>query len=209
MSEQILAFPLQWPLGWKRTDRPGRSAFKNDKTVHSATTELMHELRRMRADDIVLSTNIPVRNDGLPYSGYKAPGDKGVAVYFKLKKVPHVMACDKWEKIEHNIYAIAKHIEALRGQERWGVGSLEQAFSGFKALPPSAADTQYSPGTWWSVLEINKSGGTYRITEEEVLSAYKMLARKHHPDMPGGSHEKMQELNQAKEEAIAYAQQFK
>ncbi len=199
MSEQILAFPLQWPLGWKRTERPGRSAFKNDKTVYSATRELLQELKRMKADDIVLSTNIPVKLDGLPYSTYKTPNDKGVAVYFKLKKVRHVMACDKWDSIEHNIYAIAKHIEALRGQERWGVGNLEQAFAGFKALPEKSSGNQMKP--WWTVLELPIENG---VTETQVLSAYRMLAKKNHPDMPTGSVDKMQELYTAKEEGLKY-----
>lgn len=67
-----------------------------------------------------------------------------------------------------------KHIEALRGQERWGVGSLDQAFAGYAALP--------DPDTlqWWEVLHVKKNA-----TDAEVRSAYIQLVRQHHPDAGG------------------------
>ncbi|EAN99997.1 hypothetical protein C3747_18g209 [Trypanosoma cruzi] len=34
-------------------------------------------------------------------------------------------------------------------------------------------------------------------TKEEIKKAYRVLARKHHPDAPGGSHEKFQEIQEA------------
>jgi hypothetical protein len=63
-----------------------------------------------------------------------AANDPGIAVYFTLGKKRVVLACDKWAAPQENIYAIAKHVEALRGQDRWGVGSIEQAFAGYMAL---------------------------------------------------------------------------
>jgi len=36
--------------------------------------------------------------------------------------------------VSDNIAAIAAHIEALRAQERYGVGTIEQAFAGYSAL---------------------------------------------------------------------------
>jgi hypothetical protein len=149
---------------------------------------------------IVISTNIPVKKDGMPYSTYRTPEDPGVAVYFNLKGVPHVLACDKWKNIEDNMWAIAKHIEALRGQERWGVGNLEQAFAGFKALPESFASS--IPDPWWRILGFSDIEDV--TSESSVNEAYKILSKKYHPDIPGGSHEKMQQLNLAKEKALKF-----
>lgn len=72
--------------------------------------------------------------------------DRGAAVYFEMKGKPVSLACDKWNRVEDNIWAIAKHIEALRGQQRWGVGSIEQAFRGYTALP---AIGESSASEWW------------------------------------------------------------
>jgi hypothetical protein len=45
-------------------------------------------------------------------------------------------ACDKWDQVHDNIYAVGNTIEALHGIERWGTDdTVEQAFTGFAALP--------------------------------------------------------------------------
>jgi hypothetical protein len=41
------------------------------------------------------------------------------------------------------------------------------------------------------------------VTEAEVRRAYDALARTRHPDKPGGSHDAMAELNQARDRALA------
>lgn len=199
----IDAYPLQWPLGWKKTDGWSRRTSKfADKSFAVARDLLMAELKRFRAFDVILSTNIPLRLDGLPYSGYRQPTDTGVAVYFKLHGAwkdgkrhpdkPMVFACDKWRKIEENIYAIYKTIEALRGVERWGSSDLmERSFTGFAALPPPPSKE------WWDIL------GVARLADKDYIKdVYRALAKKHHPDVPGGSAEKMSEINRAYEEAM-------
>lgn len=83
----------------------------------------------MGGSHLVISTNIELRRDGLPHAGRREPSDKGVAVYFDYRRRPICFACDRWDRIGDNIYAIAKTIDALRGIERWGSGSMvEQSF---------------------------------------------------------------------------------
>lgn len=186
---EIQAFPLQWPLGWERSKFTKRARFKDNKTIYSSVSSLRGELIKLCAINLIVSTNIPVKQDGTPYSSYKIPTDKGVAIYFTLNKNPHVLACDKWDKVEHNIYAVAMHIEALRGQSRWGVGTIEQAFTGFKALSASGSN-------WWEILGISEYS-----CESEIVSAYKLKSKVAHPDV-GGSNEQMAILNNAKEQAL-------
>lgn len=205
----IDAYPLQWPIGWKRTDNWTRSSSKfADKSFAVSRDLLMTELGRFRAFDVILSTNIPLRKDGLPYSGYRQPDDVGVAVYFKLKgrwkdgkmspDKPMVFACDKWRKIEENIYAIYKTIDALRGVERWGSSDLmERSFTGFAALPEPPK--KMPPRDWWSVLGVSQHSDVDYIKEK-----YRDLAKIYHPDMPNGSVERMTEINRAYDEALEY-----
>lgn len=81
--KQISAYPLQWPDGWIRTKpnlRVPNYAWK--KTFAVYRTELIHELRRLGAIDVVISTDIPInKTNGLPREGFNPP-DPGVAVYF-------------------------------------------------------------------------------------------------------------------------------
>ena len=85
----------------------------------------------------VVSTNIETRNDGMPRSDRRDPVDPGVAVYFRANDTDYCMPCDKWNRVADNIAAIAGHIEAIRRIERYGVQTLNDAFSGFVALPAS------------------------------------------------------------------------
>jgi hypothetical protein len=145
--------------------------------MEEATQFLGAELDRLQATKQVLSTNVKLRLDGRPYSGVAQPADPGAAVYFELKGKPVSLACDKWRRVEDNVWAIGKHVEAIRGQNRWGVGSVEQAFRGYMALPGIGESTA---STWWQVL-----GVPINSTEEVVREAYRILVKRHHPDKGG------------------------
>lgn len=188
------AFPLSWPPAWKRAAVRSTSSFGNH-SVDRAVGEILHQLKLLGCGDwnVVVSSNVPLRRDGLPKSGERQPSDPGVAIYFQLNKRPCVLACDKWNKVEDNFWAIAKDIEAQRGRIRWGVGSVEQAFAGYTALP--------APGTnggakWWQILHVPETA-----TYEQTVGAYRVLAMAKHPDVEGGSHDAMANLNHAMNEA--------
>lgn len=133
----------------------------------------------------VISSNIQLRQDGLPYANRRAPDDAGVAVYFAYKGRQMCFACDKWRDVYDNIYAIGKTIEALRGIERWGTGDMvEQAFMGFVALPaPKSAN---------EILGV-KPGASI----EEIDAAFRAKAKAAHSDL-GGNDAAMAELNEAR-----------
>lgn len=210
MTEQQ-RYPLSWPQGWKRTPAVSRQRANFGKSVtwegatrpdgtrekHSrkdalspadAAKRLYAELDRLDASNVVLSTNLELRADGTPRSDRRDPADVGAAVYFKLNGKPRCLACDRWQRVADNIAAIAQHIDALRRIDRYGVGTMEQAFAGYAALPASPSD-------WWIVL-----GVTPDATSAQIDDAYRRLARTAHPDA-GGSHNDMARLNAARDEA--------
>jgi hypothetical protein len=127
----------------------------------------------------------------LPISEQAQPRDLGVAVYFRLKNADICLPCDAWNRVEHNPWAVVKDIEAQRGRLRWGVGSVEQAFAGYAALPAPGRD-------WHEVLGLTRSIST---TKDSVDRAFRELSQERHPDR-GGSHEAMSELNRARQEAL-------
>lgn len=186
------AYPLHWPDGWERTKYRQYAAFKT--TFAKARDGLFNELRLMGADHVVLSTNIPLRNDGLPYSpnGLNSEqrrmqlDDPGVSVYFRYDNNPMCFACDSWFKIDDNVQSIKKTIEALRGIERWSASDMMQrAFSGFQALPNMTGDS------WWHVLEVEKDD-----IHEVVRYCYHKLRSEHHTDT-GGDADQFHRIQQA------------
>lgn len=205
----INAHPLTWPEGWKRTAAGRREAGRFGKkergrafqslSINDGVQRVLQELERIgiTRDDLVISTNVPTRLDGLPRSDKSAPSDPGVSVWWETKAGRRVMAIDRYDSVADNLAAIAATLEAMRAIERHGSAEvLERAYTGFTALEHKAADGKRS---WRDVLFPN--GAPSEITPELVSRHYRQLAALCHPDKPGGSHDAMTELNQAKDEA--------
>jgi hypothetical protein len=156
------AYPLAWPAGWPRTaaaDRvrakfhsssrvqssynPGHSyAQKKDLSIFDATRRVQAELERLGVleADIVISTNMELRRDGLPRSDRRAPDDPGVAVYWTDPDTgeSQCMAIDLYTTVAGNLAAVAATIDAMRAIERHGGAQiLKRAFQGFTALAAS------------------------------------------------------------------------
>jgi len=138
-----------------------------------------------------LSTNVSLRLDGRPRSEGE-PSDPGVALYFSFKGKATVFACDRFDRVADNIAAIAAHVDALRRVDRYGVGTIEQALAGYKALP---ADTA---ANWRAVFGFPIDS---RPSLDQVDAAYKAAARQHHPDF-GGTDIEMAHVNRARDYAL-------
>lgn len=187
------AYPLAWPAGWPRTPAGRRTSSRFEPAGLAAeAAKAIDEIRLLGGRLPVVSTNIELRRDGLPYSGQRPPDDPGVAVYFMLDDRQQCIPCDRWSTVEENLRAIWKSIEALRGLDRWGAKSfVDAAFAGFTALPaPPAARP------WHVVLGVNASA-----TAAEIEAAYRALIRKHHPDA-GGTAEQASEINAARDAGL-------
>ena len=188
-NDAITAYPLVWPVGWPRAKERKTARFSK-KSQHEhynyqvnkalSTSDgyerLDNELWRLLTEEeyhaCVVSTNIELKRDGTPYSNRCEPDDPGVAVYFTMGSVPHCLPCDRWDRVADNLAAVAAHINALRGIERWGVGDLKTAFAGFKALPE-----QGSGSPWYEVLGVAPDAGVGAIRK-----AYRHRAKEEHPD---------------------------
>lgn len=189
-------FPLYWPEGQPRTKHRTSASFKVE--LVQARDELMHSLKLLGAKNVILSSNIPIRTDGLPRAGLPEPTDPGVAAYFDRRVGsdynaplrPFVIACDAYSKVRWNVRAVGGTVEALRAIQRYGATSmLEQAFTGFAALPPA----HVAPKAWWEVLELDPDA-----SPDAVRQRVRELAAVHHPDR-GGDPKRMVEINQAHE----------
>lgn len=190
------AYPVAWPTG-----RP-KEGGRKDALFRDGGRRILWDtaIRRLREQcslvtkggqqwrmrEMTLSTNFELRVDGRPRRDRGAPADPAVAFFFELDGEPHVLACDRWSTVPDNIAAIAAHIEALRGQERWGVADMKQAFAGHVALP--------APEQWWQVLGVRANANA-----EEIDRAFREKAKAAHSDV-GGSDQAMARLNWARAE---------
>lgn len=147
----------------------------------------------MKADGVIISTNIPIKRNGDPYAQPGKIDDPGVAVYFMLYGEQHVLACDKWIDITSNLRALEKTVEAMRGIERWGASDmLKRSFTGFKALPPAKAEH-----TWFEVLNVPPTA-----SRNEIMSSFRDLIKECHPDTPTYDEQQYARLLKAKEQGL-------
>ncbi|HEU4731729.1 MAG TPA: J domain-containing protein [Kofleriaceae bacterium] len=193
MIEPASRCPLHWPAGQPRTSY--RHAAKFEVDFGRSRDELLSALNLLGTRNVILSTNVALRQDGLPYANMPEPKDPGVAVYFdrNVKQMwkPYVIACDTYSKVRWNVRAIWATVEALRSIKRHGASSmLEQAFTGFAALPPKLEDEP-----WWMVLGLPESASL-----DDIQRRYRDMASANHPDR-GGDPARMVAINKAYESA--------
>jgi len=201
-------FPLSWPLDWRRTEPRHRTPSRfYAVSFIKARDKLLHELRLLNAVNVVLTSNMPTKPNGMPYaSSAKQVTDPGIAVWFVQPKIDatsheRVFACDRWVQPAENMWAIALMIAAIRGIERWGASDIvDRAFSGFNALPPGNDRGSVEVPPWQEILGMTAIVDVDGLAHPEVLmiakAKHRMLIKDAHPDR-GGSTERAAELNDA------------
>jgi hypothetical protein len=179
---------------------------------YEAAKELHAEFGRLGASRVVITSMLPTRHDGLPYSdGRVDKSDPGIAVWCVLEGHERVFACDRWLTPGENMRAIALSIEAMRGLSRWGMADAkEKAFAGFAALPAGSGETVNAAPVkppkrpWREVFALGPLGEKGVLGNSDLLAIVKQRYRERvaaaHPDR-GGSVELAAELNEARADA--------
>lgn len=203
--------PLSWPIWFPRTapiDRAygrfgskGHQGYGKDSlSIAQARDRVIRQLDmfnrighipRCNLKNLVISSDLELRGDGLPRSGQRKPTDPGVAVYFTLDGKQRVIPCDAYKTIEDNLAAVAATIDALRTIERHGSQMFEAAFTGFGALP---SPDHILERNWRDVLDYY--GDDIHVAE----GAYKIARKIAHPDH-GGTAEKFNDVQNAWKQA--------
>ena len=103
-----VAYPLQWPEGWKRTPGTQQKPGPFPVTFETARVSLYGELRKLGASSVVISSWLELRMDGQPRAdgARRLLEDPGVALYFALRGRQMVMARDAYNTVMDNLRSI-------------------------------------------------------------------------------------------------------
>lgn len=206
-------YPLSWPPNIARTRWREQSAFDKKRGFTAARDGVYKQLDMMHTSHVVITSNLPLRANGVPYSaGPGAISDPGIAVWWVKKGTEHAIACDRWSTCVENMRAIEKTLEAIRGIARWGTAEMvDRAFAGFAALPAGSgaefgvADVAPKPKTWRELFGVNIAPWN-ELPPQDLLaivkSRYRDMIKQAHPDL-GGKAEDTVTLNAALAEAEA------
>ncbi|KQW30804.1 molecular chaperone DnaJ [Rhizobium sp. Root274] len=190
----MIPYPLQWPDTMPRWSKPREPG--NFRTGLSAAIKNVQGSLKLFASDsgkpltgAVISSNVTL--------GVDKPSDPGVAVWFTWDGLTLCIPVDRYSKVEANLQAIHHIVEARRTELRHGTLALVKAtFTGFTALPAPGGVVRR---TWRQVFMVSANA---TLDRQEIDLLYREMARDYHPDKPDGSHEKMSELNRARDEAL-------
>jgi len=127
-----------------------------------------------------------------------------VKVVFDRAGKRYTKTCTRWERSLDNLRAIGLSIEYLyRAVEVYGVESAEefnklfnQSFIGIEATPDDDVLLIGSSTEWWEILSINRMAD-----KNDIINAYKSLAKIHHPDN-GGNTEQFVKLRKAYKDGL-------
>lgn len=128
------------PIGdWPGKRTPAHAQKNGDKvfglSYPKTLISLERELQYLKARDTVIEGDFreqDIRMDGWPRAGV-GPRTSGVVLNFASEHGPLRIPCDYFRRWEHNLRAIALHLERLRLANNYGVGQHGESVQGLEA----------------------------------------------------------------------------
>jgi hypothetical protein len=134
MAELRFETPLNWPEGLSPT---ARSQQRNDHgfPAQLGLNEAINYLQEELGDERFLhaTLSLDIEQPTVERLRKKIGNRSGACLQFKYAAKKYVLACDRWQAAEQNIYALSLTLRHWRNMERWGTGSLAALMNGFEA----------------------------------------------------------------------------
>jgi hypothetical protein len=182
---------------------------------HQVLDLLQREYEALNGRHLVIEVDVEeraIRNDGGIYANAKA-ATPAVRVAFESKHGPITMATDRFvrqtyrngsmDDWQHNVYAIAKSLEALRLVDRYGVTKRGEQYTGWKAI---GAGTGLAPTSMTTdrALQIlaDESGLFIDLVDTDgpaLIRAVKLATLRTHPDRNNGERSRYDAVDQARQ----------
>ncbi len=191
--------PLSWPdsipvtpLMQQRSD----NGFSTEMTLTDAINFLKSEIESIGIGQAVLYLDI--EQPQVERLRKKVGSRTGACLHIKYRDKSYIITCDRWQRLEHNIYAMHLVLRQWCNMERWGIGSLSTFMAGFEI--DYADDMTISSVISENIVECLKTFGLgITATLEDATAIYHRRAKALADD-----NEKLVQLNLKMDEIRSY-----
>ena len=201
---------------WDRPETDPRRSSGRFRADWDNTLDLLcGEVEKLGGSLVVIQIDVEegdLRRDGMLYARAKV-GFPGVKVSFDSKFGPLTYATDAYDRHynqdppgwQANLRAVALGLEALRAVDRHGITRGGEQYRGWSAIPARAGEFDMTRDQAAALLAEGVTDLDISTTAQELLSsrdkittAYRMLAKRHHPDR-GGDNELFRRITTARD----------
>jgi hypothetical protein len=188
---------------WARPVTPyrERSPFSApwSSTIELLDRELYHLGRGHRNAPSVLQIALreqDFRLDGMPRAN-AVPSHPGVILNVESVKGPLSFPCDKFDRWQHNLRAIALGLEALRKVDRYGITPGDEQYVGWKALPQGGSRSEFTADTAEAFIRGICDGLGDGLDLGTLPQVYRRARAATHPDRNNGDHTQWKQVEAA------------
>ncbi len=147
--------PLSWPesipvtsLMQQRSD----NGFSPDIPLTDAVNFLKDEIDAAGINYAVLYTDYEQPN--VDRLRRKVGSRTGACLHLKYRDRGYIITCDRWQRLEHNVYAMHLALRQWGNMEKWGIGNIASLMAGFEVdRPPESAGEERVVGSVAECLE--------------------------------------------------------
>lgn len=197
MTEVRYDHPLKLPPHWTPTllnAREHSQQFPAHIDLDDALRFVEDEIRACGFIAPVIYTNSVALNN--PRLRKVEPRQSGVAIQFGTGRSVVWLACDKWQTLEQNLYALHLTLRALRNIESWGIAPAEfmlQAMNHVEHATSHTTNAQNSSTStgWMATLGLGPTADL-----EDANAVYRRRAK-----LVAENEDELLKLNQAMDEA--------
>lgn len=168
--------PLEWPKDIRPTPRASQRndhGFAPHILLAQSINYLEQELEALKANGkLLLDIEQPLIDRLRKTIGNRT----GACLQFRYRSKGYVLACDRWDTVEHNVYALHLALRHWRNLERWGIGELPRLMYGFEDSVMGIGAIQDSYDTkllsWMEVLGLGPT-----CTLDDAIAVYHRRAK--------------------------------